>query len=254
MKRGYFILAMISVFISCNENTLHIDDDNSNYNDFKYILTNKYGDNDTIYTFTYSLDHNGKVVSETYSNKLNQYHYFSHFFYDANGKLINEYREGKLFTKLQYNNDIIEVFRFIETQSFKVAEVKYQNQNIVQFIYGFEYNNIDTLIFDFDKNENVLLKRNNDKTLEEYLDYDNTLINPFYSLKSIEIFFVLRNYIPISKNVYKINQVYPIVGDDYSTSMQYFNFYYETDKDSRIIKITDEKTLIYAQLFKYDIK
>jgi hypothetical protein len=257
MKKKILILTIMFLFISCNENTIDISDSTGSINidvsDFKYALTNNHN-NDTIYTFTYDFDGDGKLISETYFNYFNQNNYFSQFLYDNIGRLTDEYRDGKLFTKILYINDILEIYRYSDTNSFKIAEIKYENKNLVRFTYGFENNNTYTLSFDFDSEGDVILKRTEEKTLEEYLEYNKKLINPFFRLKSIEALFILRNYIPISKYVYKTNQVYPTVGDDYSTSMQYYDLYYETDENFRIIKITGGQSLIYAELFKYDLK
>ncbi len=258
MRNSILILFFPLYFLNISCSDFAINSDNSvlqEITDFKYILTNNYSNNDTIYVFTYSLDENGRVVNQCYINKMNGYEFNKTFLYDNDGKLKDIMKNGFLYERLFYNSNKIEVFQYTEDlDSAKIAELIYEDNKLVKLTYNFLNNIPKSYFFDFDENFNVIKKSNSSNALEEYLEYDHLIINPFYRLKSIEVMEALRVYLPISTNIYRINQVYPIQGDDYSTNMQFFELYYETDEESRVVKITGGKSLIYSKLFDYNIQ
>lgn len=256
MKKSVFLLMIFVVLtIACKKQTTNISVEDNHPKILKYHLCGEENENQTfepISDFTYEFDDEGKVVKQSYLNRSFGYQWIKSFKYNNDGQLVAVFKDGALFRKIFYFSDKIVVYNYDKNRdSTKIAELFSQNDQILQMIYLNQENKTDTLFFDYDRNGNVIKKSTPDRIIEEYLNYDTEVLNPFYLLKSIEIEYTLSNYLPLSKNIYQIERVHPIKGDDFYFGMTDYEVFYEVAENGRVTKITGGKSMIYTQFFEY---
>jgi hypothetical protein len=219
-----------------------------NVNSLKYTLKLKNEPSEIIYIQEYSLDKQGRVISENYTNINNpQYSHLSTFEYDENGRVIKEIREGEVFFNVVWTNNLAEVYNKLNQ---KISEFNFSGETLTDYKVGFYNNNIRTKNLNYDTNQNIVSIENETEIYVEYLNYDLSKRNPLNLIKSIGMLRI--DYKPYFKNIFETEKVYPFEGDDYSQPLTFYDYSYEFDSENRVYQIENEKSLIYTEQFEYE--
>jgi hypothetical protein len=214
---------------------------------FKYSLRID-NNNELVYTQEYSFDDSGKVISEIYTNANNpQYNHISEFKYSENGKLKAELRKNEIFTSIEWDNGVAEIY---SSTGQKISEFIFLNNILVEYRIGFFNNNIQYRKFNYDTNGNVASIEDEKEIIVEFLEYDTSKLNPLNLIQSIGILRI--DYKPFFENIFGVEKLYPYEDEDYSFPLTYYDYYYTFDSKNRVIETKDDKTLIYVSKFEYE--
>lgn len=213
----------------------------------KYTVKEKNKPDNLVYTQEYTIDEQGKVISENYTNFNNpQYSYSSIFEYNDKGQVTKEIREGQTYFNIVWTNNFAEVFNI---QDQKIAEFNFHEEKLIDYKTEFNTSNVRTRKLNYDSNQNVISIENEEGIYVEFLDYELTKRNPLNLIQSIGILRI--DYKPFFKNIFETEKVYPFEGDDYSQPLIYYEYSYEFDSKNRVYQIEDEKSAIYTSEFDY---
>ncbi len=214
----------------------------------KYTVSEDYGNFNDIYSQQYTFDNDGKVISETYTNFFNpQFNYTSTFEYNSQGRIIKEIKNGQLFSAVIWNGNIAELYNNLNQ---KITEFIFNNEQLIEYNYGFVSGNLQNHKYNYDTNGNVISEEHQNEVYVEYLNYNTNLSNPLNLIKSIGI--LRLSYNPYFKNFFETEKAYPYDGGDYITPLTYYGYQNVIDLSNRIISTTDDKTLIYKSKFEYN--
>lgn len=97
---------------------------------------------------------------------------------------------------------------------------------------------------------NVKSKSKDKSLISEYLEYDDSLIHPYYYLKSIEPYLAHNRRLAISKNIFKERKDQPRVYDDFTSPLMSFDNNFQIDNEGNIKSIKGEWT-IYVNHYQY---
>lgn len=196
----------------------------------------------------YTLDNNGKVLTDTYTNYENsQFNMVRIFEYDDKGRLIFEKINGDINTKIIWNENIATSYN---NQNQKLFEFKYSNGKMIEYTF-FNYGNYSNTVKLNYNNNNVISISNEDQISFEFLNFDNSKINPFYIIRSIDVLFnsPIYYYPKYKFNVFK--QHYQIIEDSsLPETLYYCNYSY--DSKNRVIKSSIEGLYSIHNTFEYE--
>ena len=236
-----FILPLICfLFLACTSDK-ETNATTENFT-FKHIVTEKNSEESIVYTQEFIMDNDGKVVQEKFQSMLypNQSS-TSTFEYDNEGRVLKEIRNKKVVYTVVWNVDVATV-KDIDTNL--IFTCIFQNGKLMQ--YSSTGNNYK---FNYDQNNNVISEENNGDVFVEFLDYDTTVLNPMYLIKSIGILRMASN--PYFKNFYQTKKAYPFEDIDFSVPLTYYTYQKMVGVDNRITKITNNENT-YTSKFEYN--
>ena len=240
MKKIILLLITLVVFSSCtsdNENNI------TSSSSLKIIITNTSEEN-TLQTLEYFFNTEGKVIKETFINTTNpEYNSVSTFQYDNLGRVSKEIRNNEIVTTVVWNGSTATLLGN-NTNGNPSISYTFLNEKVI------ESNFMGTIHkYNYDGNDNVISEEQADSVFVEYLNYDTTLLNPMYLIKSIGVLRMSSN--PYFKNFYQTKKAYPYQGDDYFFPLTYFQFQKTVSNDNKIIKITNNENF-YTSKFEYN--
>ncbi|MDA9250160.1 hypothetical protein N9P53_00300 [Flavobacteriaceae bacterium] len=249
MKRIILLISCVLSILACSL------DDNSgpinnleNVTNLKYTVKEKSETNKLVYTQEYSVDEQGKVNTENYTNFYNpQFSHSSTFEYNDKGQVIKEIRDGSTHFTITWTNNFAEVYNM---QNQKIAEFNFDGERLKEYKTEFNSNNVRIRKLNYDSNNNIISVENEEEIFVEFLDYELTKRNPLNLIQSIGILRI--DYKPFFKNIFRTEKVYPFEGDDYSQPLTFYEYFYEFDSENRVYQIEDEKSLIYTSEFEYE--
>jgi YD repeat-containing protein len=239
MKKLIIIIYITVFSVSCsseNENVI-----STNFT-LKHIVTEKSSEESIVYTQEYIMDNDGKVVQEKFQSMLypNQSS-TSTFEYDNEGKVVKEVRNKKLVYSVVWNDNIATVKDLDANLTFTCI---FQNGKLLQYsLTGNSYK------FNYDQNDNVISQENNGEIFVEFLNYDTSVSNPMYLIKSIGILRMASN--PYFKNFFQTKKAYPFEDIDFSVPLTYYTYQKMVGVDNRITKITNNENT-YTSKFEYN--
>ncbi|SMC88588.1 hypothetical protein [Cellulophaga tyrosinoxydans] len=243
-----FISCVLSIFGCSSDDTSEPINNLENVTNPKYTLKEKNEPNDLVYTQEYSIDEQGKITSESYTNFYNpQFSYLSTFEYNGKGQVIKEIRDGSTNFTITWTNNFAEVYNM---QNQKIAEFNFDGERLNEYKTEFNTNNVRIRKLNYDSNNNIISVENEEEIFVEFLDYELPKRNPLNLIQSIGILRI--DYNPFFKNIFRTEKVYPFEGDDFSQPLTFYEYFYEFDSENRVYQIEDEKSLIYTSEFEYE--
>lgn len=245
MKKSVLLLVLFFLTLACSD-----DEDvivNQFQTDFlKYTVTHKNNPIHKVYTQEYTFEGN-KVISENYTNFLFPEHSsFNAFYYDNNNRVVREMRNGNLYQRVEWNNNIASVY---DSENNLKGEFKFTNSRLEYYLLRYEFNDNRYRKINYNNNGNVKSIEDENKILVEFLNYDTSVFNPLNLINSITILRI--DYKPHFTNLFRVEKVHPYQGDDYSQSLQFYNYEWVLNSVHLVESIEDERSAIYTSIFEY---
>lgn len=222
-----------------------VEDEVANVSELLVRLLRK-EDSDPVNSFKYELEDN-LVQSVEYTNFDNPEHTATTTFeYDENGRLTRAAQTGETSVSVSWEGQVASLSN---SEGTLFASFEYEEGKIINYTQHASVGNSITQ-FNYDENGNIASKESPPGALVvEYLDYNTAKTNPLYLTRSIAMFNMSsRGHF---KNIFGIERVQPIEGDDFSIGLTDYQYVYTFDAEGRVSTVEDEKSLIYTTQFEY---
>lgn len=235
--KNFYIIIIITLFLNaCNS-----DDDVIKENTFSRITeivsynSHITGDSIVVGIRDYRLSAAGKVIAlkGTLDESDTDWTYFE---YNSENRLARLTHDGEVSMEFFWDEDTCHI---LIPGSGHISTLIYEDENLTHIgsrNFQFSFGNVSSIFYQ-------------DTLQSEFLDYNNSVINPLYYLKSVEPWLAWLT-LPISKNVAELRRDQPYDGGDYYSPLIDYVYEYKIDDRNNVISISPGWS-IYTWYYRY---